>query len=109
MLMESGEEPQEAEFWQARIEPFLRGDLNQFWVAIDEFPQLLGFLFVRGNRARRLNHSGLLVVGIRQDHWGQGIATRLFNEVEPILVCHELTRIELTVVVANIRAIDVIS
>lgn len=105
MLLEPGEEPEEIEAWERRIASFLEERHSKMWVLEGAGDKLSGFLFVRGNKATRLRHSGLVVVGIRKTLWGQGLGTALFREMEAWALHHGFARLELTVVVANERAI----
>lgn len=106
MLWEPGEEPEESAAWEARLRPFLEEPRHAFWVAEAADSQLAGFARVRGNVARRLAHSALVVMGIAQSYWGQGIGTALLETIEHWAVQNQITRLELTVLASNRRAIN---
>ncbi|NMP24314.1 GNAT family N-acetyltransferase [Sulfobacillus harzensis] len=104
MLFEPGEAPADAAFWEARLKPFLTEPRHHFWVAEDQ-GQLVGFLRLVGNRPRRLQHTALVVMGIRQSYWGQGLGTRLMETAIDWAKEQGLSRLELTVVADNWRAL----
>jgi RimJ/RimL family protein N-acetyltransferase len=76
-----------------------------FWVAEGSEGELVGFLRVHGNAARRLSHSALIVIGIVREFWHQGVGTRLFEVMEDWAQKQEIHRLELTVMVPNLRAV----
>ncbi len=104
MLMEPGELSGAVSDWEKRIAPFIDQHQSEFWVVEDE-TQLVGFLRIKGNHARRLSHSALVVVGIRQAYWNQKLGTRLFQGMEEWALQREIIRLELTVMVGNRRAV----
>ncbi len=67
--------------------------------------QLVGFLLVRGATLRRLRHSAVVIMAVLQAHRGQGIARRMLQETPSWAPPVGLSRLELTVDVANHRAI----
>lgn len=52
MLMEPGELSGAVSDWEKRIAPFIDQHQTEFWVVEDE-TQLVGFLRIKGNHARR--------------------------------------------------------
>lgn len=104
MLFEPGEAPDDPAFWEDRLRPFLTESRHHFWVA-DDGAALLGFLRLIGNRPRRLQHTALVVMGIRRSHWGQGLGTKLMTTAISWAQQQGMSRLELTVVVDDQRAI----
>ena len=104
MLWEPGESPDELAYWDARLKPFLTEPHHRFWVA-EESREWVGFLRLVGHRPRRLRHACLLVMGIRESHWGQGIGSGLVATAITWAEREGIARLELTVVADNRRAI----
>lgn len=104
MLMEPGELSGAVSDWKKRIAPFIHQHQSEFWV-VEAETQLVGFLRIKGGSASRLSHSALVVVGIRQPYWNQGLGTQLFQKMEEWALQHEIIRLELTVMVGNRRAV----
>ncbi|WP_053959352.1 GNAT family N-acetyltransferase [Sulfobacillus thermosulfidooxidans] len=105
MLMEPGELSDSVVEWEKRILPFIDQPQNVFWVVENTDGALVGFLRARGHTPRRLAHSALIVIGIRQAYWGQGIGTQLFQKVEAWAKERGIHRLELEVMVSNRRAL----
>lgn len=105
MLMEPDEMSDGIEDWEKRIRPFITVNGNAFWVAEDAEGMLVGFLRVRRHAQRRLQHAAVLVIGVKQDYWGQGIGARLIEMAHQWSRESGLMRLELTVMVNNRRAI----
>lgn len=100
MLCEPGERRISVEAQRRELEDLLQRDNQTIFVAEDG-GELVGFLGVRGGGVRRTRHSGYIVVGIRQAYTGQGLGTRLFDEMEAWAREHGLHRLELTVMTHN--------
>lgn len=100
MLYEPGERQTSAEAQRRDLEDLLQRD-NQTILVAEDVGELVGFLGVRGGGVRRTRHSGYIVVGIRQAYTGQGLGTRLFDEMEAWARAHGLHRLELTVMTHN--------
>jgi RimJ/RimL family protein N-acetyltransferase len=66
---------------------------------------LVGYVSVRGGTVRRNKHSAYIVIGILQQYQGLGIGTGLFREVDSWAEDHGITRLELTVMTHNDKAI----
>ena len=104
MLLEPDERTTTVEQQQKHIETILDSD-NQTMLVAEIDGQLIGFLGVFGMNVRRKKHSVYLVIGILQAYTGQGVGTKLFSELEKWAKEHDITRLELTVMVHNARAI----
>ncbi len=68
-------------------------------------PDLVGFLVVQGATLRRLRHSAVVFMAVLRSHWGQGIASQMLQTALTWAPTVGLSRLELTVDVANTRAI----
>jgi RimJ/RimL family protein N-acetyltransferase len=67
--------------------------------------QLVGYIAAIGGKYRRNRHSVHVVVAVLQSFAGQGIGTKLFEELEKWAGECQLHRLELTVMAHNERAI----
>ncbi|MBG9444380.1 GNAT family N-acetyltransferase [Cytobacillus firmus] len=100
MLFEPGERKTSAEAQRKRIEAIQKEDQSTIIIS-EKDNQLVGFLMAIGGAARRNRHSAYLVAGILSEHRGQGIGTKLFEELDCWASKHEIHRLELTVVIHN--------
>ncbi|WP_379134317.1 GNAT family N-acetyltransferase [Paenibacillus sp. sgz500958] len=66
---------------------------------------LVGYLSLRGGTVRRNRHCGYIVMGIIQEYQGLGIGKELFREMNEWARAHHITRVELTVMTHNTRAL----
>jgi RimJ/RimL family protein N-acetyltransferase len=65
----------------------------------------VGFLAVMGGARQRNRHNGLLAMGVRQSHWGQGIGQLLLQQALAWAPSAGLSRLELHVHAHNQRAV----
>ncbi len=72
-------------------------------VEIDQ--KVVGFVAGIGNTTNRNKHAMHCVMGIQHGHCGQGLGAQLLNQLESWASDHHFTRIELTVMAHNKRAI----
>ncbi|WEG14467.1 GNAT family N-acetyltransferase [Pullulanibacillus sp. KACC 23026] len=100
MLMEAGERKTTPEQQQKQLERINQQTNSTLFVA-EENGKLVGYLIVLGGTVKRTKHCAYLVVGILQDYRGQGIGTKLFDNVTKWALKHNLSRLELTVVTEN--------
>ncbi|MHC4222457.1 MAG: GNAT family N-acetyltransferase [Planctomycetota bacterium] len=100
MMWEPGERKTSAEELAKRIRTMVSHENQNIFVAEDG-DRLVGFLFAQGWSARRASRRLYLVIGILKSHWGQGIGTRLFEEMERWARERSIRRLELTVMVNN--------
>lgn len=100
MLYEPGERQTTAEAQRRDLQDLLQRD-NQTILVAEDSGELVGFVAVRGGGVQRTRHSGYIVIGIRQAYTGQGLGTRLFDEMEAWAREHALHRLELTVMTHN--------
>ncbi len=104
MLREPDEQTISVEEQRQQIVQLLSLDNSAIFVAEHE-GQLVGALQAFGGCYRRDRHNVYIVIGILQGFAGQGIGTQLFQTLEHWARQHHLTRLELTVMVHNERAI----
>ncbi|HZG86842.1 GNAT family N-acetyltransferase [Paenibacillus sp.] len=102
MLYEPGERSVTAEQQREKIAAL--GERSTILVAELE-GALTGYVMADGGFANRNKHCAYLVVGVLQACSGRGVGTRLFEELERWAVDRRLTRLELTVMRHNERAI----
>lgn len=102
MLLEAGE--RETANPTAFLEQVLTQPRQMLWLA-EYQNQLIGYLEAVGGRYHRNQHCATLVVGVLPDYQGQGVGTRLFEQLEPWAKEKNITRLELTVMAHNHVAI----
>jgi len=100
MMWEPGERKTSTEELAKRIRAIVSHENQNIFVAEDG-DRLVGFLLAQGWNARRASRRLYLVIGILKAHWGQGIGTRLFEEMERWARERNIRRLELTVMVNN--------
>lgn len=125
LLYEPDERTLGPDEWRARVEAIHREGISEMFVAATESAadpaaeppaegeaasalapgDLAGFLLLRGETLRRLQHSATLVVAVRAAYAGQGIATRLFAAAEAAARARGLHRLQLQVQADNHRAV----
>ncbi|MBM7095125.1 GNAT family N-acetyltransferase [Bacillus sp. H-16] len=98
MLMEAGERNTTAEQQRKYIEHL---QTNSTILVAEDAGTLEGYLFAIGGSARRTKHAAYLVIGILKAYRGQGVGTRLFQEVEKWARDNHVSRLELTAVTEN--------
>jgi RimJ/RimL family protein N-acetyltransferase len=103
-LLEAGERRTTVEEQRETIRR-VRSTENQTILVAEADGRLVGFIASIGGKYRRNVHSAYVVVAVLQAFSGQGIGTKLFEELETWAVEHGIHRLELTVMVHNERAI----
>lgn len=99
MLYEPNERGEDTGRIQASIRQAVQGD-NFLWVATSG-REIVGYLSAQRGGLNRIRHTAYLVIGIRKGFQGQGLGTRLFNELDPWARAAGITRLELTVLCSN--------
>ena len=92
MLFEAGERKTTPEQQRNSIERILSEKSSVFFVAESE-EKLVGFIAAIGSDLKRNRHSAYLVLGILEEYQGQGIASKLFNQVFEWAKEVEITRL----------------
>lgn len=105
MMFEPGEKETTVEQQRKSIERILSEKKSIFFVAEVE-SKIVGFIAVLGSNLKRNQHSAYLVLGILEEYQGQGIATKLFNQVFEWAKEVEISRLELTVIKGNKKAFN---
>lgn len=100
MLREPDERTTTVEEQRQQIAQILTTEGSTILVA-EEDGRLIGFVGVIGGRFRRIRYTGHIVIGILQAHTGQGLGTRLFEEMEAWARQVGLHRLELAVMTHN--------
>jgi ribosomal protein S18 acetylase RimI-like enzyme len=100
MLLEPGERQTAITEERERIERLLAKD-NQTILVAEEGGRFVGYVAASGGRYARNHHCAYLVMGVLQSYAGQGIGTRLFEEIETWARQQGLRRLELTVMAHN--------
>lgn len=104
MLMEPGERHMSVEGQKKQIESFREQENTTIFVA-EEGNQLIGYVVIVGEKAKRVKHRAYLVIGVLQRYRGMGVGTYLFTEMEKWAMKKDICRLELTVVTENKAAI----
>jgi RimJ/RimL family protein N-acetyltransferase len=105
MLYEPGERETTVEQQRKLIERILSEKKSIFFVAEDG-NKLVGFIAALGDNLKRNQHSAYLVLGILEEHQGQGVATKLFKHIFEWAKEVEISRLELTVIKDNLKAFN---
>lgn len=100
MLWEAGERKIETENQLKMIKTFKDARNSTILVAEKE-NKLVGYVFAIGGSSNRNKHSAYIVTGILREYRGQGIGTKLFNELREWALKNNINRLELTVVTKN--------
>lgn len=100
MMLEPGERDMSLENMQRRL-----SNIDETILGVYDNEDLIGFISLLRRNANRAKHSAYIVIGILSSHTGKGIGKRLFMEGEKWAIRHNVTRLELTVMVHNINAI----
>ncbi|MGF7050546.1 RimJ/RimL family protein N-acetyltransferase [Paenibacillus sp. DS2015] len=105
MMYEPGERKTTAVQQLEMIRSFMNMNNSNIFVAEEE-GILRGHLTVIGGNPRRIQHRAHLVIGILDGFTGKGIGRLLFEKMEAWRMNTPLTRLELTVMAHNERAIS---
>ena len=104
MMLEPGERQTSIEEQAAQLKLLLARPNQMIFVA-DDGDRLVGYLAAEGGAFRRNQHSAHLVIGILAAYGGQGIGTQLFAALQAWAPTAGISRLELTVMTHNRRAI----
>lgn len=102
MMLEPGERNITVEQLKARLS--LSNEESIFF-GIEDDDELVGFISVTRGAYKRIRHTAYIVVGIQQKYSGKGLGMKLFQEVEKWALKCNVSRLELTVMSHNERAI----
>lgn len=104
MMLEPGERTLSLDEQRERIRS-LAGRHNAALLVAELDGKLVGYIYADGGRYKRNQHCAHIVIGIRAAFTGRGIGRRLFAELFAWAGKHGLTRLELTVMIHNERAV----
>lgn len=104
MLLEPGERTTTEEQQRERIRGVLRNE-NQTILLMERAGTLVGYVSGLGGRCRRNRHCARVVLGVLQEFSGQGYGKALLRGLEEWARARSVSRLELTVMVHNARAI----
>ncbi|HEY4553157.1 MAG TPA: GNAT family N-acetyltransferase [Bacillaceae bacterium] len=104
MLFEPGERKTSTEQEEKRIESILL-QTNSTIIVAEVAEQLVGYLVVLGGHCNRNRHSAYLVIGVLEEYRGKGIGKRMLTEAFHWGKSAGLTRLGLTVIKHNERAV----
>ena len=99
MMFEPGERPTDINLAKNRIEKSITGD-DLVLIAVEN-EKIIGFLSVQRGAAKRIKHTGYIVVGIRDKFRCQGIGSKFFSELDHWAIENNITRLELSVICTN--------
>lgn len=100
MLFEPGERRMTPEQMSKRIAAIEQDKSSGILLAEDN-GELKGYLFIIGNNPQRRSHSVYLAIGIGEASRGQGVGTRLFEQLDAWVAEKQIHRLELTVMIHN--------
>lgn len=103
MLLEPDERNTTLHEQETIIESFQDSDNKAMFVAT-ESNEVHGFIVGVGNSTKRNRHSMYCVIGIQQCSTGKGLGGKLFSSLEAWATDNGVTRLELTVMRHNERA-----
>lgn len=104
MLFEPKERPADAEREKRRIDSLTNDKHSALFVA-EENGQLAGYMMANGGNANRNKHSAYLVLGVHEKFRRQGVAVNLFNQTFDWAKNCGISRLELTVIKNNEKAL----
>lgn len=87
----------------AQIERMSRDAASRSLIAENE-SGFVGFLSIFGSGVPRVRHAALLALGVLRAWWGQGVAADLMNEALRWAPTAGISRLELSVMATNSRA-----
>ncbi len=100
MLFEPGERQIAPDQLSKRIAAVEQDEKSAILLA-DDTGELKGYLFIIGNNPQRTSHSVYLAIGIGEASRGQGVGTRLFEQLDAWAEEKKIHRLELTVMIHN--------
>jgi len=104
MMLEPGERTTTVDEQRQKLEQLAISEDECVFLAMDDN---LAVGYVQGSRLpfRRARHTLYLVIGVARSHWGQGLGRKLLAATEAWAAAVGVTRLELTVMATNERAV----
>jgi len=103
MLYEPGERKRDIDKIRSTIKD---AHQSSFIYIVEDDGKLVGFLSAKRGHINRIKHSAYIVIGIMKSYTGKGIGRRVFYELDNWATDNGVTRLELTVMKHNERAIN---
>lgn len=103
MLYEPGERKRDVDKIRSMIKD---AHQSSFIYIVEDNGKLVGFLLAKRGHVNRIKHRAYIVIGIIKSYTGKGIGKRLLNELDNWATDNGVTRLELTVMKHNERAIN---
>lgn len=103
MMYEPGERKTTPEELAQRIESVDRS--GSLMLVAESDSKIVGFLSAEKGFAQRIRHSAYIVVGVLKEYNGRGIGTKLFDRLIEWACENKITRLELTVMCHNEKAL----
>jgi RimJ/RimL family protein N-acetyltransferase len=104
MMLEPDERATTLDEQQARLERLTLSEDERVFLALDG-DRAVGYVAGSRQPFRRARHVLYLVIGVARSHWGQGVGRKLLAVVESWAAAVGATRLELTVIANNERAV----
>ncbi|MDJ0974304.1 MAG: GNAT family protein [Planctomycetota bacterium] len=104
MLFEPGERTTTLEQMGERLRSLAQSD-HRALLLLEQDEEIVGFVLVLGDRRKQVRHRGYIVIGVVQAHCGRGHGRALMEAAEAWAREHDMTRLTLTVMAHNERAI----
>lgn len=105
MLYGSGERDIDTDKQKNQIELFSQSPHSTILVSENPYRKLVGYAYLIGSNAPKQSHVIHIVIGVLDEFTSIGIGTKLFQALEDWAINHNMTKLELTVVVDNVTAI----
>ena len=103
MMMEPGERISTAEDMEQYVLSMVKS--NSFLLLLFDGQEVAGFLSAKRGAANRIKHSAYIVCGVLKNLRGKGYGTSLFRELLAWAPENGITRLELTVMCHNEKAV----
>ncbi len=103
MMYEKGERKETVEETKSNIKRIHQ--TNSLLLIVEENEKIVGFLSAKRGFANRIKHNLHIAVGIFKSYRNKGIGTRLFERLEKWAGQNNVSRLELTVMTHNKKAI----
>ncbi len=104
MMLEPGERTTTAEDMEHYL--LSMGKSNSLLLLLFDGQEVAGFLSAKRGAASRIKHSAYIVCGVLKDYRGKGYGTSLFKELLKWAPKNDITRLELTVMSHNVKAVQ---
>lgn len=104
MMLEPGERSTTVDEQWRKLGELAISEEERSFLAIDD-SQAVGYVLGSRLPFRRARHTLYLVIGVARSHWRQGLGRKLLAAIETWAAAVGVTRLELTVMATNERAV----